>query len=53
MKTQKEPIEIDFEVENRPLTKEDELKISEYIKKRKEELNRKKGSVIRKRVQKV
>jgi hypothetical protein len=28
----KEPLHVDFEVENRPLTKEEELKISKFIK---------------------
>ena len=31
MKIIKEPLHIDFEVENRPLTKEEEVKISQYI----------------------
>lgn len=38
----KEPLHIDFEVESRSLTKDEEAKISEFIKKRKEELIRKK-----------
>lgn len=31
----KEPLYIDFEVENRPLTQEEEFTISEFIKSRK------------------
>ena len=31
----KEPLHVDFEVENRPLTKEEESKISEFIKSQK------------------
>ena len=34
----KEPLEIDFEVENRPLTKEEEKLISEFIKAEKEKM---------------
>lgn len=34
----KEPLEIDFEVENRPLTKDEEKLISEYIKAEKEKM---------------
>jgi len=32
MKLKKEPLEVDFVVESRPLTKEEELAISEFIK---------------------
>ena len=38
----KEPLNIDFEVENRPLTKEEEKLISEFIKKEKEKIRMKK-----------
>lgn len=34
----KEPLEIDFEVENRPLTKDEEKLISDYIKSQKEKM---------------
>ena len=34
----REPLEIDFEVENRPLTKEEEKLISEFIKAEKEKM---------------
>ena len=34
----KEPLEIDFEVENRPLTKEEEKLISNFIKAEKEKM---------------
>ena len=37
----KEPLEIDFEVDNRPLTKEEEKMISDFIRLRKEQLNQK------------
>lgn len=37
----KEPIHIDFEVDNKSLTKIEEEQISAYIKKRKAELKRK------------
>ena len=33
----KEPLEIDFEVDNRPLTKEEEKMISDFIRLRKEQ----------------
>lgn len=33
----KEPLTVDFEVENRPLTKEEEKLISEYIKHRQQQ----------------
>jgi hypothetical protein len=36
MTLKKEPLEIDFVVESRPLTKEEELAISEFIKADKE-----------------
>jgi len=32
MKLKKEPLDVDFVVESRPLTKEEELAISEFIK---------------------
>lgn len=35
----KESLEIDFEVINRPLTQEEEMKISDFIKSKKEEIN--------------
>lgn len=35
----KEPLYVDFEVENRPLTKEEELKISEFIKSQKSKID--------------
>jgi len=34
----KEPLEIDFEVENRPLTKDEEKLISDFIKAQKEKI---------------
>ena len=37
----KEPLEIDFEVDNRPLTKEEEKMISDFIRLRKEQQNQK------------
>ena len=35
----KEPLDIDFEVDNRPLTKEEEKMISDFIRLRKEQQN--------------
>lgn len=37
----KEPLNIDFEVDSRPLTKDEEKKISDFIKMRTEEFNQK------------
>ena len=37
----KEPFDIDFEVDNRPLTKEEEKMISDFIRLRKEQQNQK------------
>ena len=37
----KEPLDIDFEVDNRPLTKEEEKMISDFIRLRKEQQNQK------------
>lgn len=48
----KEPLHIDFEVDSRPLTKEEEVRISEFIKKRKDELSQKKLSVKKSRAKK-
>ena len=43
----KEPLNIDFEVDNRPLTKEEEKKISDFIKLKKEQQIKKTKSVKR------
>lgn len=37
----KEPLEIDFEVDNRPLTKEEEQMISDFIRLKKEQQSQK------------
>lgn len=51
----KEPLNIDFVVENRPLTKEEEKQISEYIisQKKKRELKDNSNSRISKTKQKI
>jgi hypothetical protein len=51
----KEPLNIDFVVENRPLTKEEEKQISEYIisQKKKRELKNNSNSRIPKTKQKI
>jgi hypothetical protein len=51
----KEPLNIDFVVENRPLTKEEEKQISEYIasQKKKRELKNNTNSRILKTRQKI
>jgi hypothetical protein len=58
MTLKKEPLDLDFVVESRPLTKQEELAISEFIKKdktlrmgRSREL--KKGSILKKSKSKV
>lgn len=55
MRIVKEPLDIDFVVENRPLTKEEERQISEYIssQKKKRESKNNTNSRISKNKQKV
>ncbi len=51
----KEPLSVDFVVENRPLTKEEEIQISNYIlsQKKKTDSKNKTKSLISKNKQKV
>jgi hypothetical protein len=51
----KEPLNVDFVVENRPLTTEEEIQISNYIlsQKKKTDLKNKTKSVISKNKQKA